>query len=168
MLFDFFRRSAAPASAREARERAAQRVNARDAADPAALRQPARPQDLLLSALAQVWVGSLADDERPGALLRKYPRIANRLALCWDDPALLDRVFDDLLVDRRGGRRGFPPDVQADLLRLRASQARRQALARVAGLEVNEVPFEPWSLRTLAIGELRGQRADAAPDPDPR
>jgi hypothetical protein len=164
MVFDFFRRSDPQASAREARERAAQRVSARGTSDPAAMRQPPRPQDLSLSALAQTWVGSLDQDERPEALLRKYPRIANRLALCWDDAALLDRVFDDLLVDRRGGRRGFPPDVQADLLRLRASQARRQALARVAGLEVNEVPFEPWSLRTLAIGELRGQRAEAEAD----
>ncbi|GEM_PF-2546756 len=164
MVFDFFRRSDSQASAREARERAAQRVSARGTTDPTTLRQPARPQDLLLSALAQTWVGSLEHGERPEALLRKYPRIANRLALCWDDTALLDRVFDDLLVDRRGGRRGFAPDVQAELLRLRATQARRRALARIAGLEVNEVPFEPWSLRTLAIGELRGQRADAEAD----
>jgi len=165
MVFDFFRRPDPQACAREARERAAQRVSARAPSDPAALRQPPRPQDLLLSALAQAWVDSLASDERPGALVRKYPRVANRLALCWNDPALLERVFEDLLVDRRGGRRGFPPDVQAELLRLRATAARRRALARIAGVEVDEVPFEPWSLRTLAIGELRGQRADAEADP---
>jgi hypothetical protein len=164
MVFDFFRRSGPRAPARAARERAARRVDARSMSDPAALRQPPRPQDQRLSALAQAWASSLADDERPAALLHKYPRIANRLALCWNDPALRDRVLDDLLVDRRGGRRGFPPDVQADLLRLRASQARRQAIARIAGVQVNEVPFEPWSLRTLAIGELRGQRAEAEAD----
>jgi len=162
MVFDFFRRSDPQATARDARERAAQRAAARD---PAALRQPPRAQDLVLSALAQAWVGSLASDERPAALVRQYPRIANRLALCWNDPALLERVFDDLLADRRGGRQGFAQDVQADLLRLRAAEARRRALARITGLEVSEVPFEPWSLRTLAIGELRGQRGDAGSDP---
>ena len=165
MVFDFFRRSDPQSSAREARERAAQRVSARGATDPVAARQPPRPQDLLLSALAQAWIGALTESERPAALATQYPRIANRLALCWDDSDLLDRVFDDLLVDRRGGRRGFPPDVQAELLRLRATAARRRALARIAGVEVDEVPFEPWSLRTLAIGELRGQRADAEADP---
>lgn len=168
MVFDFFRRSHESRAAREARERAAQRAAMqRDPrpGDESAQRAPLRPQDLTLSEIARRWLESLPADERPSALARQYPRIANRLALCWDDAALLAKVFDDLLVDRRGGRRGFPPAVRQELLRLRALDARQRALARIEGLDVDEIDPTPWSLRTLAIGErhrdtLSGGRGD--------
>ncbi len=155
MAFDFFRRSNESRAAREARERAAQRAAAsRDPErDLSAKRAPLRPQDLALSEIARRWLESLPPDERPQALAAQYPRIANRIALCWGDAMLVGKVLDDLLVDRRGGRRGFPPAVRQELLRLRASDARQRALARIEGLEVDEVDNVPWSLRTLAIGD---------------
>ena len=48
-----------------------------------------------------------------------YPRLANRLALCWDDAALAARVLDNLVVDKRRNRAGFPPEVSQELIHLR-------------------------------------------------
>ena len=66
------------------------------------------------------WIASLPRELRPLALLRKYPRIANRLANCACDPVVMRAYFFELLIDRRGGREGFPQDVQSELLALRA------------------------------------------------
>jgi hypothetical protein len=65
------------------------------------------------------WIARLPDDVRPYALLRKYPRIANALALTWRNPIVFRGCLYDLLVDKRENRRGFPPDVLQDLLKLR-------------------------------------------------
>ena len=65
------------------------------------------------------WVGGLPPAIRPLALLRRFPRIANELARAWPDAPSVAVSMDALLLDRRGGRRGFPVDVQSDLLVLR-------------------------------------------------
>ena len=83
------------------------------------LRSPPNPRDARLSDLALVWLHRLQADLRPLTLCEQFPRIANRLALCWDDRILTERVFDDLMEDRRGNRRGFPADVKRELLALR-------------------------------------------------
>ena len=62
---------------------------------------------------------------RPLELCNVYPRIANRLARCWGDVAQTHEVFNDLLVDRRGGRKGFPSPIASELLRLQAFHERR-------------------------------------------
>lgn len=78
-----------------------------------------RPLDQLLPATSE-WARRLPEAIRPVHLVRLYPRVANRLAFAWQDRRATEDVFDDVLIDRRGGRRGFPPDVRADLLQLRA------------------------------------------------
>lgn len=83
------------------------------------LREPPRPQDLVLSALAQRWCESLQPRFRPSQLCALFPRLANRLALCWNDEALASRILDDLVVDKRRNRTGFPPEVSQELIRLR-------------------------------------------------
>jgi len=65
------------------------------------------------------WVAALPPPVRPLALLRRFPRIANALASGWNDPALARDYLFDLLVDHRGGRTGFPLDVQGEILALR-------------------------------------------------
>ena len=65
------------------------------------------------------WVARLPAEVRPVALLRQFPRIANVVARAWNDPAEIQAVLDDLLVDRRGGRQGFPLEVTEELLVLR-------------------------------------------------
>ena len=65
------------------------------------------------------WLASLPCDVRPLALLQRFPRIANRLANAWNDPADFREYMFDLLIDRRSGRKGFPLDVESELLALR-------------------------------------------------
>lgn len=52
-------------------------------------------------------------------MLKQFPRIANVVARAWNDAAEFQAVLDDLLVDRRGGRQGFPLEVTEELLVLR-------------------------------------------------
>ena len=67
-----------------------------------------------------LWVGALPDEVQPRALMQKFPRIANLVAVLWQDPNSLRRYVDDLLVDKRGNRQGFSIDVLRELFRLRA------------------------------------------------
>jgi hypothetical protein len=73
-----------------------------------------------LSPLSQRWVKSLPAAVRPLELCNRFPRVANRLALCWNYVDLVESVFNELLVDHRGGREGFPTPVANELLRLHA------------------------------------------------
>jgi hypothetical protein len=81
------------------------------------------PRDAILSDLARVWIDTLPSHLRPRALCQHYPRIANRLALCWPDSVLTAKVFASVLEDRRGNRRGFRPDVSRELVALRDHSA---------------------------------------------
>ena len=65
------------------------------------------------------WVDSLPPNVRPSALLRQYPRIANLIAATWGDRASFETYMESLLTDKRGNRRGFPPEVLKDLAALR-------------------------------------------------
>jgi hypothetical protein len=65
------------------------------------------------------WLASLPPNVRPLALATKFPRVANRIAKEWQEPSACRRDFDDLVYDKRGTRRGFPPDVYVELLALR-------------------------------------------------
>ena len=65
------------------------------------------------------WLAALPPNVRPLALATKYPRLANRIAQEWREPSACRRDFDDLVYDKRGTRRGFPPDVYVELLSLR-------------------------------------------------
>jgi hypothetical protein len=81
-------------------------------------RDPASDRDRTLSALALTWIAGLPEALRPSHLNAQYPRITNRLAICWPDPDLAKLVLDDLIHDKRGGRKGFPEAVRAELIQL--------------------------------------------------
>jgi hypothetical protein len=66
------------------------------------------------------WIVSLPEPVRPHALAAQFARIANLLCIVWDDPPACRRCFFKLLVDRRGGRKGFPSTVLRDLNVLQA------------------------------------------------
>ena len=66
------------------------------------------------------WASTLPANVQPRALLSKFPRIANLLAAMWPDANSFRRYIDDLLVDKRGNRQGFPLDVLKELFELRA------------------------------------------------
>jgi hypothetical protein len=95
--------------------------------DPAAapwapLRRPERYCDGALTGTSRRWLRQLPPRRRPLRLCEAYPRVVNRIAWCWSDPSLREQVLDDLLVDRRGGRQGFPAPMVRELQRLREFQ----------------------------------------------
>ena len=65
------------------------------------------------------WIAKLPRSVQPLALLRQYPRIANMLAGMWEDPQSCRAYLHDLLTDRRGTRKGFPPQIVQELVGLR-------------------------------------------------
>lgn len=71
--------------------------------------------DRAMTGTAMAWVVALPPWLRPHALCDRYPRVANQLAARWDDPRERREAMLDLIVDRRGGRRGFPPDVRMEI-----------------------------------------------------
>jgi hypothetical protein len=75
----------------------------------------ARPAEYLLP-LTEKWFDRFPPHEAPCALASQYPRICNMIAVHWNDHLGAPKLFEDLLVDRRGGRAGFPPAVRRDLI----------------------------------------------------
>jgi hypothetical protein len=65
-----------------------------------------------------MWVADLPHDVQPIALLRRFARIANLIAAAWGDRKCFHVYMESLLADKRGNRRGFPPDVLRDLIAL--------------------------------------------------
>jgi tankyrase len=54
----------------------------------------------------------------PHALEEKYDRVLTRIEQLWGKPEIED-YFSDLIIDRRGGRRGFPKDALDEIILLR-------------------------------------------------
>ena len=65
------------------------------------------------------WAASLPAGLHVRGLLQTFPRIANAIARKWEDDAGFGEYLDELLIDRRGGRQGFPPEIQHELVLLR-------------------------------------------------
>jgi len=108
-LLDFFR-------TRRSRERDARKPREMwTASDWARVRAPTRQRDTELSKGARSWLERLPHDVRPHALCASYPRIANQLAACWADVGLIEYLLEDMLIDRRGERSGFSPEVAQEI-----------------------------------------------------
>jgi len=88
------------------------------------LRRPPRACDEALTGTTRQWLRRLPPGRRPMRLCLRFPRVANRIAWCWSDPVLAEQALDDLLIDRRGGREGFPKAIVMELRRLRDAIAR--------------------------------------------
>ena len=72
------------------------------------------------------WFASLPPEVQPFVLLRRYARVANLVAAIWHDAKLFRTYTESLLVDRRGGRRGFPPNVRRELIVLQKYRLSRR------------------------------------------
>jgi len=64
------------------------------------------------------WLKSMPPHVRPTALAGIYPRIVMKIIRLWENEPALRAYFDDLTIDRRGGRSGFPPKVAEEIARL--------------------------------------------------
>jgi hypothetical protein len=88
-------------------------------------RRGALPSDRALTGAAMDWIVALPPPIRPHTTCEQFPRVANAIADSWEDVPLCTRVLDHMLHDYRGGRRGFPATVQAELSTLMQHQQRR-------------------------------------------
>jgi len=82
-----------------------------------------RISDEPLLDVTETWLASLPQDVRPMELALQFPRIANRLCRLWKQVARCEEYLDDLVVDRRGTRKGFPPKITQELEVLRECYA---------------------------------------------
>lgn len=82
-------------------------------------RRSQQPGDLALNQKANTWLASLSEEMRPQSLAIQYPRITNLIAEQWRQPTKMDKFFDEVFVDARGGRKGFPFTVLMELTTLK-------------------------------------------------
>ena len=72
-----------------------------------------------LSAETVLWLNELPESVRPMQTCARFPRIVNRLASAWPQAAACCAYFDELLLDRRGNRQGFPMQIAFELAALK-------------------------------------------------
>ena len=58
----------------------------------------------------------LVDPARFSILEVGYGHVIERLIQCWGDPSEFRHVFEDLIIDSRGDREGWPPELWRELL----------------------------------------------------
>jgi hypothetical protein len=90
--------------------------------------------DAQLSSEGQALLSSLDDGVRPKELATRYPRIVNQIARSWRLPTQLDRYLQELLMDTRGNRQGFPLKIVMELSTLREHYTGMSGTARAAGV----------------------------------
>ena len=72
-----------------------------------------------LSDATTAWIAEMPEAVQPRQLALRYARLANKLCKVWTDPLKCEPLLDDLMMDRRGGRKGFPLQVADELATLR-------------------------------------------------
>lgn len=65
-------------------------------------------------------------DKYPKKLAEKFPRVFSKIMALWDAPEI-DDYFMELMVDKRGDRVGFPPEVAAEIMHLNLVHASQHA-----------------------------------------
>ena len=88
--------------------------------DRARIAQRAPQSRAVLLDTTTLWMAELPQAVRPVNLARKFPRIANSIAELWRRGARCEEYLVTLVVDLRGDRTGFPPDVAQELTALRS------------------------------------------------
>jgi len=88
--------------------------------DRARVAQRAPQRRAVLLGATTLWMAELPQAVRPVNLARKFPRIANSIAELWRRGARCEEYLVTLVVDLRGDRTGFPPEVARELTALRS------------------------------------------------
>ena len=81
-----------------------------------------------LTEQAWQWLDALPKEVQPGGLVQRFPRITNKLAELWRRPVNCERYLDALILDQRGSRKGFPPDVVGEIAKLKMYLNRNTAV----------------------------------------
>lgn len=82
-------------------------------------RKPQVDIDLKLQPSTEKWAQGLPAHLYPKALCEKFPRVANNIARSWRRPLICEKVFDELLMDHRGTRQGFPQEIANEIVSLK-------------------------------------------------
>jgi len=80
---------------------------------------PQPPSAQSLNEHARKWLEKLPEEVRPRVLEEQFPRILNRISSLWKHPDECMEYLDELLVDTRGGRAGFPMSVATELVNIK-------------------------------------------------
>jgi hypothetical protein len=72
-----------------------------------------------LSPEAQAWYDKLPAAGKPSLLRCRFPRVLEKLSARWTSPRGLKLLLDELLLDDRGGRAGFPLQALREMHALR-------------------------------------------------
>ena len=98
------------------------------------MRSTTEGSDAQLTKEGTALLASLDDGVRPKELASRYPRIVNKIARDWRLPSQLDRYFQELLMDTRGNRQGFPLKIVMELSTLREHYTGMSGTARAASV----------------------------------
>jgi len=78
---------------------------------------PSKPASIGLPAVR--WLADLPEQVRPGQTAARFPHIANMLCTRWTTPVACRAYFEELVLDSRGDRQGFPPEIARELAALK-------------------------------------------------
>ena len=81
----------------------------------ARVRRKTLATDRALTGRSMKWLADLPEELRPVITMQRYARVINVIVDAWPNAEDRDKVFENLLNDRRKGRRGFPIDVEREL-----------------------------------------------------
>jgi len=76
-------------------------------------------EPVALADLAVQWMEKLPRQAQPFQTAARFPRIVNELAGLWQTPQRCRAYFDQLLLDHRGDRQGFPLPIASELAALK-------------------------------------------------
>jgi hypothetical protein len=68
---------------------------------------------------SKIIIESLPKDIQPLSIAETFPHIMNLIASSWQEPKMFVQTLDELLIDDRGNRAGFPFTVIVELTNLR-------------------------------------------------
>jgi hypothetical protein len=80
---------------------------------------PQTPGPGAINEHARKWLAKLPPETYPKILAEQFQRIINRISSLWRHPDELMEYLNELLVDTRGGRAGFPMSVATELVNLK-------------------------------------------------
>ena len=87
-----------------------------------------------LGAAATAWLAQLPQPVQPRETAARFPHIVSKLATLWQSPEVCRAYFNELLLDERGDRKGFPNRVARELV----------ALLYHYDTIVHPTPVAPW------------------------
>lgn len=103
----------------------------------------------------------------PHRLEERFPRLIEKLAAVWRTPDAAASLFEDLLVDQRGGRQGFPPDIAREIFLLSVAYDKLggKAAAEDSDVWAHEREQATASLEELGLRAVPGDMLRAAEAP---